>query len=273
MNSNLATMMCVYSGDSAVHLEESIDSVLRQSYQHHDLYLLVNGQISDEALKLIEQYQNNNNNFFAVFSDINMGLAKAMNHLLDKHILGKGYLYIARMDADDVCSISRFKKQVHHLSVYSEVAVVGSDCIEIDDSGGEIGYKKMEANDIIMKNNIIIRCPFNHPSVMIRANVFESGCRYNPILKNTQDYYLWVDLISRGYVFSNINEALIKFRITASFYNKRGRKKAVNDFKGRFFAMKTLKIFTVKNVAFTIGIYLLRLSPIFVSKLAYKYLR
>jgi len=272
MSNNLATIMCVYSGDSVEHLEESIDSVLGQSYQHHDLYVLINGEVSNKALRLVEQYQNNDN-FFPVFSTENMGLAKAMNHLLDNYVVGKGYLYVARMDADDICLINRFQKQVDFLNIYTEVSIVGSDCIEIDDSGVELGYKKMEATDSIMKKNIIKKCPFNHPTVMIRCEVFDSGCRYDPTLKNTQDYYLWVDLISKGFVFSNINEALLKFRITASFYKKRGRKKALNDFKGRLYAMRKLNVFTAKNVAFTLAISLLRLSPTFVSKLAYKFLR
>jgi glycosyltransferase involved in cell wall biosynthesis len=272
MNNIIATIMCVYSGDRADHLEESIDSILNQSFINHDLYLLINGEISSDTEKVIEKYKINSN-FFAVFLDKNIGLAKAMNYLLDNYVVAKDYSYIARMDADDICSINRFKKQVNFLIEHPEVAIVGSDCIEIDDAGNEIGYKKMEVNDFFMKKNIIKRCPFNHPSVMVRAKVFESGCRYNPQLKNTQDYYLWVDLISKGYVFSNINEALIKFRITDSFYKKRGREKALNDFKGRVYAMNKLKIFTIKNLVFTLGLYCLRLSPVFVSKLAYKFLR
>ena len=272
MNNNVATIMCVYSGDSVQHLKESIDSVLDQSYKYHDLYLLVNGCISDEAKHLIDIYKGSNN-FFVIFSDVNMGLAKAMNHLLDNYVLGKGYSYIARMDADDICSINRFEKQIDFLTEHLEVAIVGSDCIEIDDSGSEIGYKKMEASDLIMKQNIIKRCPFNHPSVMIRSKVFESGGRYEPTLLNTQDYYLWVDLISKGYIFSNINEPLLKFRITANFYKKRGKNKALNDFKGRLYAMRKLNVFTFKNTLFTLAIYLLRLSPVFVSKFAYRFLR
>lgn len=272
MGHKVATIMCVYSGDGVEHIEESINSILVQSYQSHDLYLLINGEVSRDVLKLVLHYENNNN-FFTVFSNVNMGLARAMNYLLDNYVVGKGYLYIARMDADDICSIDRLEKQVDFLSNHPEVAIVGSDCIEIDDSGIEIGYKKMEKTDLALKKNIIKRCPFNHPSVMLRADVFESGCRYDPNLNNTQDYYLWIDLISKGYVFSNINEALLKFRITDSFYKKRGRRKAINDLNGRIYGMRKLKIVTVKNVVFTLAIFLLRLSPVFVSKLAYKFLR
>lgn len=272
MKNKLATIMCVHSGDSAEHLKESIDSVLEQSYQEHDVHLLVNGDISSYMRGIIENYQANVN-FYVVFSSENMGLAKAMNYLLDNFVLGQGYLYVARMDADDICLVDRFKKQIDFLEANPGISVVGSDCIEIDGSGVRLGYKKMAASDSILKRDIIKRCPFNHPSVMIRVGVFESGCRYNPLLKNTQDYYLWVDLISKGYIFANINEGLIKFRVTASFYQKRGKKKAFNDLNGRIYAMKKLRLVSAKNIVFAISLFLLRLSPAFISRLAYKFLR
>jgi glycosyltransferase involved in cell wall biosynthesis len=272
MRSKVATIMCFYSGDRIEHLKESIDSIFCQTYTHSDLYLLINGQVSNEAMKLLAKYKNRGD-FFIVFSKDNLGLAAGMNYLLDKHVMTKNYSYIARMDADDICLSNRYEKQVSFLDSCPDVAVVGSDCIEIDEIGNTLGYKAMESNDLLMKKNIIIRCPFNHPSVMIRLSVFKSGCRYDPELKNTQDYYFWVDLISKGYIFANINEGLLKFRITESFYKKRGKVKAANDLRGRFYAMKKLKIFTVKNLLFSLGLYILRLSPLFVSKLAYKFLR
>lgn len=49
-----------------------------------------------------------------------------------------------------------------------------------------------------IKKNVIKKCPFNHPSVMFRNLIFEEGFRYKDSLKNTQDYYLWVDLLAAG---------------------------------------------------------------------------
>ncbi|MCV5855842.1 glycosyl transferase 2 family protein, partial [Escherichia coli] len=86
-----------------------------------------------------------------------------------------------------------------------------------------------EHNSLV--NNIVKRCPFNHPSVMFRIDVFEEhNLKYKDELQNTQDYYFWVDAIKSGLKLANINEPLLKFRIDDKFHSRRGVKKAKNDF-------------------------------------------
>lgn len=52
--------------------------------------------------------------------------------------------------------------------------------------------------------SIVKRSPFIHPSVMFRGSVVEH-IRYNDSLMNTQDYYLWIDLLSKNinFIISN----------------------------------------------------------------------
>ncbi|WP_263641611.1 hypothetical protein [Vibrio diabolicus] len=47
------------------------------------------------------------------------------------------YLYIARMDADDICNLERFDKQVDFLKKNAQISVVGSDVIEINEEDEE----------------------------------------------------------------------------------------------------------------------------------------
>ncbi|MER1746651.1 glycosyl transferase 2 family protein, partial [Proteus mirabilis] len=87
------------------------------------------------------------------------------------------------------------------------------------------------------------------------------------------DYYLWIELLAKGYVFGNLDESLLKFRINNDFHSRRGIKKAKNDFKARLYAIRKLKIANFKNFSFLFLIVFLRVSPAFLKKIAYKYLR
>jgi hypothetical protein len=130
-----------------------------------------------------------------------------------------------------------------------------------------------KTNEILVKN-IIKKCPFNHPTVMFRTTVFlNSNVRYKAELMNTQDYYLWVDLVKAGYLFANINEPLLKFRIDENFHTRRGLKKAINDLKARFYAFKVLRNFSMSNLLHVTLLFALRISPATIKKIAYKKLR
>ncbi|MCZ8487821.1 hypothetical protein O9992_10395 [Vibrio lentus] len=75
------------------------------------------------------------------------------------------------MDADDVSSASRFEKQVDFLIENPEISGLSvQDVIEISCSGDELFYKSMSKSHDEMFDNIIKKCPFNHPSVMF--NIF-----------------------------------------------------------------------------------------------------
>lgn len=65
------------------------------------------------------------------------------------------------------------------------------------------------------------RNPINHPSVMFRkSDVLDVGSYVHWDLN--EDYYLWIRMALKGYKFHNINEPLVKMRITNDTYLRRG---------------------------------------------------
>jgi len=271
VNKPVAVIMCVYKNDKATFLREAIESVINQHGIISHLYVFVDGPITESLMACLDSYSNNKN-FSVHFSEKNIGLASGLNWLIDNSIDLNCYDYVARMDADDISSSSRFIKQVELLNT-SEALIVGSDCIEIDHKGSEVFYKSMLSEDLEMKSDIIKRCPFVHPSVMFSSSIFKSGHRYDSSLMNTQDYYLWVELATKGIKFTNINEPLLYFRVDENFHKRRGFKKVINEFRGRIFAMNHLKIYSFRNIVFTVAYFILRILPSSISKIAYNHLR
>lgn len=269
----IAVALSVYKNDSVKYLRQAVNSILNQTVRGFDLFIQVDGSVEldmEETLKLYNKLDN----VFVFFHTDNLGLATRLNNTIDHIIDNNLYRYFARMDADDISREDRFDCQLLFLKKNTDVGIVGSDVIEINEIGHDVFYKKMQALHSQLVTNIIKRCPVNHPSVMIDLNVFrKTGLRYDCRLKNTQDYYLWIDFIAAGVVFANINEPLLKFRVDSNFHSRRGVKKAVNDLKSRLYAFNKLDVLTISNMLHTFSLFILRLSPSYIKKLAYRKLR
>lgn len=272
MTKKIAVAMSVYGKDKVEYLERSIESVYQQVNVDFDIFLQIDGPISESLSDVVYKYSNRAN-FFLEHSENNLGLAAQLNRAINKIISLGQYSYIARMDADDICMPNRFEKQLEFLSSCPEVAVVGTAIIEFDDEGGEF-IKKMPTGHTELSKGMVKKCPFNHPTVVFNLNVIKhTDLKYDGRLKNTQDYYLWVDLLKKGYKFANLDTPLLRFRVDENFHERRGLYKAVNDFKSRVYAMRELKAFTLSNIIHTLLLFGLRLSPVVLKKYAYKNFR
>ncbi len=274
--SKVAIIMSVYKLDTISNLKECIESLMNQDHHLFDVFIMVDGIVDVEvhtyllSLSLLD-------NFNVFFNMTNLGLATRLNELIDIIINKKNkcsYKFIARMDADDISMKNRISKQVEFFDSNEIISVIGSNVIEIDNDGNDLFNKKMDLTHNVMLENIIKRCPFNHPTVMFRVEIFMSGeIRYKNELKNTQDYYLWIDLISAGYYFSNVDDFLLKFRVDNNFHSRRGLEKAINDVKSRLYALKKLNNYSVSNFIHITLLFMLRISPSKIKKLAYRFLR
>ncbi|WP_267472723.1 glycosyltransferase [Proteus sp. G2662] len=263
--------MSIYSLDKTDFIKRSIDSMLDQTVNNIYIYIAVDGIVSSQIITLLSAYEKNHNIKIFYFNE-NKGLAFRLNQLIDIAIKER-FDFIARMDADDICRKDRIEKQINYLIRNDNISIVGSNVIEIDNNENHICEKIMDTDPFLITKNIIKKCPLNHPSVMFRSSVFENGLRYNNKLKNTQDYYLWVDAIKNGFNISNINESLIYFRVDENFFSRRGLKKAINDVKCRIYAMNELKKHTIKNYVFIAFLFIFRLSPKIIKKFGYKNFR
>lgn len=268
----IAVAMSVYKTDNIKYVKESIDSILNQDYKNFDLFVEVDGPVDSLVTEFLQQL-NSLENVFVNFNSCNKGLATRLNTIIDIAVNSNSYSFLARMDADDVSEPNRFSEQVLFLKNNKNVSVVGSDVIEISEDSVVIFEKKMDHSHELLRKNIIKKCPFNHPSVMFNMDVFYEGYRYDASLMNTQDYYLWIDLLSAGKVFANINKPLLKFRVSKEFHSRRGLKKAINDLNSRIYAFSKLDNLKFSDVIHTILLFLLRLSPTPIKKFAYKLFR
>lgn len=272
INNKIAVVISVYKNDTVKNLKEALDSLTIQSYDNFDVFLMIDGPISDSLMSTVSEFSLRDN-FFVYKEQSNRGLAFQLNKAISVILSYEVYSYIARMDADDISHKDRFLKQIRFFDSNPDVSVLGTSVVEFGEMTNNY-VKKMPTEHAKLLKNIIQKCPLNHPTVMFNIRkIRREDLKYNDRLMNTQDYYLWVDLLSKGYEFANLDDVLLDFRIDRNFHSRRGIKKAMNDFKSRNYAMKKLKIYTFRNMVHTILLFILRVSPSFVKKFAYNNLR
>ena len=127
------------------------------------------------------------------------------------------------MDADDVCRKDRFERQLKIFEKNKNIAIVGSNIDEYDDSMTVfIGNRIVPENDDDIKLFLKKRNPFNHMSVMFRKDAVINVGGYLP-MEGFEDYYLWCRLL-KEYDGYNIQESLVKVRGGDSMYRRRSGK-------------------------------------------------
>ena len=80
--------------------------------------------------------------------------------------------YIARMDADDVCSPTRLRMQVDFLESHPSVAVVGSSAyVSYNDDSRTTRLCTMPQHPCLVEWDMLFYCSIVHPSVVARREV------------------------------------------------------------------------------------------------------
>ena len=267
--SNIAFIISVYQNDNLDFFKKSIDSLVSQDYgfKNINIYLGIDGPLSALTKEYIDQ---NKDLFYQIHqNESNSGLAFTLNRLIE-HLEDEKYIF--RMDADDICRNDRVSKQVNYFNKDKELLLLGSDLIEINESGEELRYKKMptEMKDIIHYS--IARNPFNHPTVAMRKDFFNIVGKYDESILKSQDYELWGRALQKGIKCTNVSEALLYFRIVDSYMQKRNSfVNYTNELKISFTLVFYFKKYS--QVPKVLVKFILRIMPSKFGELAYKILR
>nr|PMJ29684.1 hypothetical protein BCU25_18175 [Vibrio cyclitrophicus] len=260
--------MSVYKNDTPSHLNEAIESILNQTLSSYDLLIYVDGPIGNDVRDILDTYRSKNN-ILIYFGSVNLGLAYALNFLINKVKDSKKYDYIARMDSDDISLPNRFEVQVNHMSMNTDIDVLGSYCEEFgSDLGKKIKDVPIEHEELYCYS--ILRCPFIHPTVMFRLSSIMDDLVYPENKKFTEDMALWFKLMLYNYRFENIPVVLLKYRMVDDTVERRlGLDKAISEFSLRLEYMFKLKKFSLRNFAGVSARLVFHLLPVKLARYFY----
>lgn len=197
----VSVIMSVYNGETYLH--EAIDSILNQTFKDFEFVVIDDGS-TDRSPDILESFDDRR---MVVTHQDRRGLTKALNRAVSS---AKGE-YVARMDADDVSLPERLGQQVAFLDQHADVALLGCNFYEIDDSGAIVADKELVPENEEIKWRLLFHNCYGHSTTIFRKDCFLRVGGYDEGLVCSQDYDLWVRL-SRHYNLGNLCEFLHKWR-------------------------------------------------------------
>lgn len=229
----ISVLMSVYKNDNAEWFATAIDSVCKQTLTPDEVVLVIDGPVPDAVLKVIEDKKKEFPFIKEHQLEKNVGLGNVLRMgvpLCENEI-------IARMDSDDISVVDRFEKQLSYLEE-NELDIVGSDIEEFCDTPDEIvSVREVPKTQEEIKTYIKSRNPFNHMTVMMRKSKVLSAGNYQD-MHYCEDYYLWCRMYLDGAKMANMPERLVKARMNADTFKRRGGYKYFKSQKKLFKFMR-----------------------------------
>ena len=211
-------LLSLYDKENPAWLEACLDSIInKQTLPPTQIILVEDGPINISLSGVLDNYQKVKKvDFRRVKLEQNVGLGSALKVGLESC----SFELVARMDTDDVAEPIRFEKQIEFFLENPDIDILGTSALDIDEHGEvlKIQRKLPEKSEDIYKN--MWACPILHPSVMFKKSFILAVGSYSTSLKRRQDYELWFRCAEAGAVFHNLQEPLVKYRITAQSYRK-----------------------------------------------------
>ena len=185
------------------YIEGAVRSILNQTFQDFEL-IIVNDGSTDQSSKILAKLSDSR---IKIIHQANQGLVASLNRGI-KQATGR---YIARQDADDMSEPTRLEKQISMMEANSDLAIVGTSMSVINGEGRALHKHAVLLNDPELRQELLIRSPFAHGSVMFRRDFAIQAGLYSQKFWPAEDYEFWTRLSDFGKL-SNINEFLYHYR-------------------------------------------------------------
>lgn len=249
------------------HAMQSIwsDQILKPA----QIVLVQDGPLTPELVNVVEAWSLKlGSELCAVPLLKNVGLAAALNEGL-KHCK---YEMVARMDTDDIAMPDRFEKQFTFMQNNPEV-VVCSGLIEewSQDFSHKISERHLPLTHQEIAKFAKRRSPISHPAVMFRKSAVLAVGGYPNIYP--EDYPLWGSMLAQGYIFANLPGLLLKMRVGNALTERRGLQFLKGELKIYKYLLDIGFINRFEYLTNCILRGVVRLSPVWLKKIFYKYLR
>ena len=196
---------------AAETLEEAIQSILSQTYNHWELLLLDDGS-TDGSSHLAQMYAALDSRIKHHYLD-HGGIVKTLNTGIQ---LSNSPL-IARMDADDISLPERLDKQVQYLGQHPDIGLASCLVEHLATESTQQGYLEYinwinsltDSEEIHLRR--FVESPFAHPSVIFRRELIEQHGGY---LEGDfpEDYELWLRWLDAGVQIAKVPETLLNWR-------------------------------------------------------------
>ncbi len=180
----VSVLLSVHNGEKT--LGRCLKSVTDQTYENIHIFCIDDAS-TDATWEILTAWQQKLGEKMTILrNDKNIGLTLSLN----KGLEAIATPLIARIDADDWWESKKIEKQVAFLKDHPDYGIVGTNYI----NHSERQEKKVslpKTNRDIQKI-LFWRNPFAHSAVMYRRDIVLKAGKYDPTVRYSQDYELWI---------------------------------------------------------------------------------
>lgn len=224
----ISFLLSVYYKDDPQVLEDCLESILHQTQTADETIIIVEGELSTELKKVLEDYKKKilNCNIMTLHSvpgPMKFGLPACLNYGI--HLSSSDY--ILRIDSDDINDLERVEIVKKFIAKKPNILLGGSNIIEFDENMIVAGKSRIvpENNDDILKFSKY-RNPFNGPSVFFHRETAIMLGGY-PLIASNEDYCFWVKFLKNKLPTYNIQKNLVKMRAGKAIIKRRSSKRYI----------------------------------------------
>lgn len=215
-SAKVSVIMPVYNAER--YLEEAIHCILNQTHRNLEL-LIYNDGSADQTNQICSKIEEKDPRIKYFSSEKNRGNLFATNFLFSR-CAGD---YVAIQDADDLCNINKLELQLQAFHENSNLAMVGTQFLKIDQHGAELFCGLLpRTNAEIKKTMERFIIPVLYASVLVKATVVKQIGGF-PEFFNRQGY-ADLDWLAKCALYGeviNLDQPLYSYREhTESFSNQ-----------------------------------------------------
>jgi len=208
----ISILMPIYNGIEFI--EDSVPSVIFQTYKEWELIIGVNGHAPDsEVYKKAKKYESDKIHVHDLHE------IKGKSNALNEMVKMCKYDWVCILDVDDTWHNEKLEKQVPLMPAFD---VIGTNCRYFGESQAspQIPLGIISDFDFTKVNPII------NSSCLVRKEL----CQWEPEYDGVEDYDMWLRLRKENKRFYNLVDTLVLHRIhSSSAFNAQGNNKKVVD--------------------------------------------
>lgn len=193
----VSIILPVYNG--AEYLEESLESILGQTYHDFEL-IIVNDCSTDQSASIIDVFKNKDNRIQVIHNSENQKLPKSLNI---GHRAARGD-YITWISHDNIFKPFFLESLLKHI-IKHDISIVYSNYDVIDKEGEFIRYHNTGSSSLLFGNTI-------GASFLYKKEVFLSLNGYDETFFLVEDYDFWLQASLR-FSFYHLPENLYEYRL------------------------------------------------------------
>ena len=195
------------SFNSSKYIKETVDSVLRQTYENWELIIVDDGS-KDSSANIIQDLTNTDTRIKGFYFDKNRGASEARNYAISK-AQGK---YLAFLDSNDLWELEKLEKQISFMQT-EDIAFSFSTYQPMSEDGSKL-YSIIHAPKIVTYSaylkNTIIGC------LTVVIDREKAGDFEMPNIRSSHDMALWLLIMKRGFDAYGLDENLARYRIVSA---------------------------------------------------------